>query len=112
MDKTAKALLIALGGILLPAVGMNFINKVINDVAEISEAKERQKKEGEFAFRARIECHKDRRELRQIEEQRIATKEFQRYSQSIWEGTKLHQTEPRTAQLESLDECMKRLREP
>ena len=41
---------------------------------------------------------------------RIAMKEFRRYSQSIWEGTKLHQTEPRTVPpVESEETCRQRL---
>ena len=110
MDKTTKGLLIALGSILALAVGMKFASKVINDIAEIRERQERAKKESETGFRLRIECHEDWRKLRHAEEQRIAMKEFRRYSQSIWEGTKLHQTEPRTVPpVESEEACRQRL---
>ena len=111
MDKTTKGLLIALGSIVALTVGMNFASKVINDIAEIREREEWIKKDNEEAgWRLRIECHEDRRKLRHAEEQRIAMKEFRRYSQSIWEGTKLHQTEPRTVPpVESEEACRQRL---
>ena len=111
MDKTTKGLLIALGSIVALAVGMNFASKVINDIAEIRERQEWVKKANEEAgWRLRIECHEDRRKLRHAEEQRAAMKEFRRYSQSIWEGTKLHQTEPRMVPpVESEEACRQRL---
>ena len=110
MDKTTKGLLIALGSIVALAVGMNFASKVINEIAEIRERQERPFEWDETGFRLHIECHEDRRKLRHAEEQRIAMKEFRRYSQSIWEGTKLHQTEPRTVPpVESEEACRQRL---
>ena len=111
MDKTTKGLLIALGSIVALAVGMNFASKVINDIAEIRERQEWARKADEdFAFRLKIECHEDRRELRHAEEQRIAMREFRRHSQTIWEGTRLHQSEPRAVPpVESEEACRQRL---
>ena len=112
MDKTTRGLLIALGSIVALTVGMNFLAEVIWDINSIwgpQWTKEAAQADDDFAFRLKIECHEDRRELRQAEEQRIAMKEFRRYSQSIWEGTKLHQAEPRAVSMESEEACKQRL---
>ena len=73
MDKTTKSLLIALGSIVALAVGMNFLAEVIRDInaiwgpqwrKEAAQKAARQKADEDFAFRLKIECHEDRRELR------------------------------------------------
>ena len=119
MDKTTKGLLIALGSIVALAVGMNFLAEVIRDInaiwgpqwrKEAAQKAAKQKADEDFAFRLKIECHEDRRELRHAEEQRIAMREFRRYSQTIWEGTRLHQSEPRAVPpVESEEACKQRL---
>ena len=110
MDKTTKGLLIALGSIVALAVGMNFLSEVIRDINAIWGPQWRKKAAEDFALRLKIECHEDRRELRHAEEQRIAMREFRHYSQTIWEGTRLHQSEPRAVlPVESEEACKQRL---
>lgn len=120
MDKTTKRVLITLGSIVAVAVGMNSLVEATQNIyliwgpqwrKEAAQKAVRQKADEDFAFQLKIECHEDRRELRQAEEQRIAMREFRRYSEPMWEGTRFHQSKPRAVPpVESEEACKQRLK--